>query len=331
MLDNKELLLSALLLLVLPATAQENDSVKSSDIQVSAAIEFNHGSRLQNGETTRLLDIPHVTAGVDINLHKGWTFAAEVEYEQFLEDGEWQGDFKDNFAVNKFYVNKRWMESFNVKAGIIDIPVGLTNAGGPALTIYDPLSEASILPMTWHSFGAAVWGNVDKWRYEIGVYGRMDGAIKESSFSGVAARLDYRPIENLNLGISSYYGKDVNCGKNDALYATFDFAYDANGWLIDGLYVHSNVDRLHSFGTEVGYNLLNLSHSNQTGDNDLCLMPYARIDHVYQSGSALTSEYTCGVHLSPVSGLILKVGYGIHHEPGASNGQMLDFSLGYGF
>lgn len=321
-LDKKILLTCGLLMLVNAIKAQEADTTHTADIQVSASLEFNYGHRYQNGHSA-LMDLPHITAGADINLHRGWTVTAELEYEQFRENDEWQGSFEQNYATNKLYINKQWREAFNLKTGIIDIPVGLTNSGGPALTIYDPVSESEILPMTWHSFGVALWGNVNKWCYEIGVYGGLGSQISDYTFSGMALRLDYSPIDYLNLGLSSYLGKD------NTVYAAFDFAYDHQGWTIDGQYIHSNSAHLQSFGTEIGYDLMSLVHS--MNDKRMTLLPFVRMDRVYQDCSISCRKYSCGIHLSPFRGCLIKIGYGVLHESRAAACCMLDFSAGFSF
>lgn len=321
-LDKKILLTCGLMALVHLIKAQELDTTHAADIQVSVSLEFNYGHHYQDGHST-LTDLPHITVGADINLHRGWTITAEMEYEQFKENDEWQGTFAENYATNKFYINKQWRESFNLKTGIIDIPVGLTNAGGPALTIYDPVSESAILPMTWHSFGVALWGNVNRWRYEVGVYGQLQCPISKSTFSGMAVRLDYRLMNHLNLGLSSYLGQD------QSIHAAFDFAYDAHGWMIDGQYIYSNSARMHSFGTEIGYNLLSSVHPEN--DKQMILLPFVRIDRVYQGSSLSSRKYSCGIHLSPFRGCLIKIGYGVLHESCATTCRMLDFSAGFSF
>ncbi len=167
--------------------------------------EMNYGHR-HGQEHPTLTDFPHILANATLTLGKGWSAVAEVEYERFHSEGAWGNNFDDNYTTNKLYINKQWSEALNVKAGIIDIPVGTTNAGGPALTIYDPLSESTLMPMTWHEGGIALWGRTGIVHFELGTYVYPTTPLKHSRLLGAATRVGIEPINGLDLSLSGFYG-----------------------------------------------------------------------------------------------------------------------------
>lgn len=140
-----------------PINAQENEKDSTAWLAGYLMTEANYGHRHGKPHPT-LTDFPHIIIGGTAQMGRGWSVVAELEYERFHSDGCWNNRFCDNYTTNKLYINKQWSEAANVKAGIIDVPVGTTNSGGPALTIYDPLDESTLMPMTWHEGGIAFWG-----------------------------------------------------------------------------------------------------------------------------------------------------------------------------
>lgn len=167
--------------------------------------EVNYGHKYY-GEDRNKWDFPHVVIAADLVLGNGWSLTGEFEYERFYEDGEWGNDFKANYATNKFFVTKKWNEAVNVKAGIIDVPVGITNAGGPALTIYDPESEAALLPMSWHEGGAAFYGRLGRISYTASALTYITAPFNSSCMIGGAASLGYEPADGVGVALSGFWG-----------------------------------------------------------------------------------------------------------------------------
>ena len=301
----------ALALLVGRAQAAEEDSLETEPLPGYVTTEFNAG-HTQGEAHPWLVDFPHVIGGATLNLGRGWSAVAEVEYERFYSDGRWGNNFRNNYTTNKLYINKEWNPALNLKLGIIDVPVGTTNSGGPALTIYDPLGESTLMPMTWHEGGAALWGKVRKLHYQVGAYVYPTAPLKESRLLGAAARLGYELFNGLDLSLSYFYGsakegmvqrQNPNLAEYSHVYhAAFDFAYLAYGWVVDGQLVASSCHNNRAAGMEVGYDVAPLM-----GAKSCSLIPFARYDGYYHVEGASCNKFTLGVNTTLPLGFTFKM------------------------
>lgn len=310
--------------------AEEKTSVFSGSFYT----EVNYGHK-RFSENRQRWDFPHFVFSAQVNLGS-WSLVAEVEYERFFDDGEWQDKFKDCFFKNKLYVNKRFSEAVQAKLGILDVPVALTNAGGPALTIYDPESEAMMLPMSWHEHGVGVWGSVGKWSYALSGLFYMDAPLRRSKALGVAARVDYAASCGLRLGVSGYkgtssagmvcYTRPDYVGTDGLTYAAFDFDYQKNGLVIDGSYIYSSDCHAMGYGVEAGYDVMTLFPS---APKNLSVVPLARYDGFNAQGFTTMNKWTVGVNMTLLKGLDMKFQYGSRHNCGQDIDASLDVSVGY--
>lgn len=296
--------------------------------------EVNYGHK-RFSENSKKWDFPHFIVSGELKLGS-WSLVAELEYERFFDDGEWQDSFKDCFFKNKLYINKRFSEALQVKAGIIDVPVGLTNNGGPALTIYDPEAESIMLPLTWHEHGIAVWGSSGRWSYYLSGLLHMDAPLKRSKALGVAARVDYTADMGLRIGISGYkgtasagtvcYSRPEFIGTNGLTYASMDFDYQDKGWTVDGSYTFSSDSHAMSYGIEAGFDIMSLFDK---APKNLSVVPLARYDGFNADKATTMNKWTVGVNITPLRNLDLKLQYGSRHNCGQSIDASFDVSLGY--
>lgn len=206
-------------------------------------------------------DIPHAVIYLGYDFGKGWTMGTEIEFEhtgsgsanekEYTEGGEWESEIEKGGEVEleQFWIQKSFGDAFNIRAGHIVVPVGLTNAHHEPLhyfTVYRPEGEATILPCTWHDTGLSLWGRSGDFRYEVQVVAGLDamqfsrenwiqaGAGSSYEFKvankyGFAARIDNYSIPGLRLGLSGYYGRAMHNGYPHDLEGD---KYDANGNLI---------------------------------------------------------------------------------------------------
>lgn len=316
--------------------AEDVDTTSQKFFSGEAYTEVNYGHKSYDDNRTKW-DFPHIVLDGNLNLGKGWTISAEFEYERFYEDGEWGNNFRDNFTTNKFYVNKSWGDAVNVKAGIIEVPVGITNSGGPALTIYDPESEAALIPMTWHDGGAAFWGRYKNIDYTIGALTYIDFPLKKSRMLGGTARLDYHIIEGLRAGISGYWGQSH---QGQVLYAgpgflgidkhvftgAIDADYQASNWIVSASYIYTDADDAQSFGAEAGYDIL---HATLGENSQFALIPFIRYDGIFHTDTPACNKYTAGLNFTPWSTLTLKAEYGWRHYAGENTQRTFDLGIGY--
>lgn len=236
----------------LSTQAADTDSTATRGIHGSANTEVNYGYESGKAKPT-IWDFPHITLSAAAVLGRGWSVTAEVEYERFYTDGAWGNSFRDNFTTNKLYLNKSFSPAMQVKAGIVEVPVGVTNSGGPALTIYDPESEVLLMPMTWHEGGLTLWGERGRWSYSLAALAYAATPLRRSRLLGGAARVAYSPVQDLSLALSSYWGTASRgsarlyapdfVGTDGILYAALDGSYEANGWTVSGSAVWSSAWR----------------------------------------------------------------------------------------
>ena len=231
-------------------------------------------------------DIPHAVIYLSYDFGKGWTMGSEIEFEHtgtgtsyekdYDEGGEWEQEVEKGGEVEleQFWLQKTFSKAFNIRAGHIVVPIGLTNAHHEPLnffTVYRPEGENTIFPCTWHQTGISIWGKMQKWRYELQFLPGLDamnftregwihnGANSAFEFSvanryAIAARIDNYSIPGLRMGISAYYGQsfdntynrdansDITKKKGAVTIGTFDFTYNAHNWIIRGNFDYGHLD-----------------------------------------------------------------------------------------
>lgn len=147
----------------------------------------------------------------------------EIEFE----DGGARSDDTKNYkyAIVEFsYLDFLIDPSFSVRVGHVLVPMGLTNLNHEPvafLTADRPTVETLIIPSTWHTNGALLYGKYEGLEYYAGfvtapdagsfVEGRFiqQGRLGARQFTddiGGVARLSYDPGSGLTVGGSFFYG-----------------------------------------------------------------------------------------------------------------------------
>jgi hypothetical protein len=313
--------------------AQESDRDSTKWLTGYAMTEVNYGHR-HGLEHPTVTDFPHIIIGGTAQMGKGWSIVAELEYERFRMDGQWANNFRDNYTTNKLYINKRWSEAANVKVGIIDVPVGTTNSGGPALTIYDPLDESKLMPMTWHEGGIAFWGQTKLFHYQAGGYIYPTAPLKDSRLLGLALRGGITPVDGFDLSLSYFYGSskegmvqrfNPNLAEFSHIYhAAFDFAYINDNWTIDGQMTMSNCKRNKAAGIEAGYDV-----AGAMGQKSFSIIPFARYDGYFHVEGTSCNKWTIGINTSLPLGFTFKAEAGWEDPSNAKHLTSCDVSIGW--
>ena len=326
-----------IILLFLSASAEAQDSVSGKCVEVSIMTEVNYG-REHGDEDAALVDFPHLLLCCEAELGRGWSVVAELEYERFYEDGQWGNDFRANYTTNKLYLNKCWNRALNVKAGIVDIPVGTTNAGGPALTIYDPLSESKLMPMTWHEGGMAVWGSMGRWHYEAGGYFYLTAPLRRSTMLGGAMRVGVQPIDGLDVSASCFVGssKEGMVQRQNPYLASFehvyhaavDFSYLAHGWTVDGQMIACSAHGNKSAGIEAGYDCLN-GVVRRRSLAQCSAIVFARFDGYFHVESVSCNKWTLGLNTTLPLGVTFKAETAWMNPSTARHVTRFDVSVGW--
>lgn len=189
--------------------------------------------------------IPRFVLAFDYKFNPKWILGAEIEFEsggvgietelENTENGEYETEMEKGgeVALEQFHITRLILPAFNVRAGHMIVPVGLTNSHHEPINFfgtYRPEGETTIIPSTWHETGLEVFGtfgrgyatfdyqamvvtglNADGFGRDAWVSGGKQGLFEVDNFTSPAyvARLDYRGVPGLRVGASFYYCGDV--------------------------------------------------------------------------------------------------------------------------
>ncbi|WP_102407321.1 outer membrane beta-barrel protein [Parabacteroides bouchesdurhonensis] len=258
-----------------------------------------NGSAKENRGT---ISIPRFVLALDYKFSPTWILGAEIEFEYGgtgsaremewrTENGEYETEIEKGgeVALEQFHITKLIHKSFNVRAGHLIVPVGLTNAHHEPINffgVYRPEGETTILPSTWHENGISFFGTIGKFDYEAMLVTGLDplgfsrenwiasgkqGMFEIDCFTSpaVAARLNYKPIKGLRLGASFYYNRTAkNASKPskvsdlqaDVNIFTFDAQYKSRNLIARGNAVYGNLSdsyllnrRISQMSSSTGY------------------------------------------------------------------------------
>jgi DtxR family Mn-dependent transcriptional regulator len=151
-------------------------------------------------------------------------FVGELELEHALVEGL---EEKGELELEQAYVDFLLSRSFNVRAGMMLMPIGIINERHEPPVFYGverPFNDTVIIPTTWFEVGAGVHGEIGRgWRYRAFVAAPLDAAefsadegIREGRQKGseanigrpaVTGRIEYVALRGLTLGASGWSGK----------------------------------------------------------------------------------------------------------------------------
>ena len=151
-------------------------------------------------------------------------FVSELELEHALVEGlEEAGELELEQAYLDFLLSRR----FNVRAGMLLVPVGIINERHEPPTYYGverPFVDTFIVPTTWFDAGAGVHGELGRgWRYRAYIMAPLNaleftaeeglrGGIQKGSDANigrpaVTGRLEYIGVPGLTAGASFWTGR----------------------------------------------------------------------------------------------------------------------------
>lgn len=211
------------------------------------------GNAKQNHNT---ISIPRFVLAFDYKFTPKWILGAEIEFEyggtgtsyelENTENGEYETEVEKGgeVALEQFHITRMIVPEFNIRAGHIIVPIGLTNAHHEPINFFGssrPEGETTIIPCTWHETGIEFLGKFGKdyatFDYEAmivtglnangfdrnkWVRGGKQGLFEGDNFTSPAyvARLNYTGVPGLRLGGSIYYCP--NTGANSDKLITYD-------------------------------------------------------------------------------------------------------------
>ena len=178
--------------------------------------KFENGTRY-NGE----LDVQRFVLFFGYRFNEKLQLITEVEMEHAAE-----------LFVEQAFANYKLSPSFQIRAGLLLIPMGIINEYHEPTTFHGverPSVDKNIVPTTWRELGFGVTGLLlnTGFRYQLYLVngmksydetgllrgqdglrkGRQKGIQSIISHPNLSAKIDYFGISNLKLGLSGYFGK----------------------------------------------------------------------------------------------------------------------------
>ena len=200
------------------------------------------------------ISIPRFVLSGEYKITSKWILSAEIEFESGgtgmayelesgtgSENGEYEMEVEKGgeVALEQFHITRRIVDGFNVRAGHLVLPVGLTNAHHEPVNFFTatrPEGATVILPSPWHETGLELFGkfgrNYARFQYQLlvtaglnptgfniynWIQGGRQGFFEADNFSAPAytARLDYKGVPGLRVGASVFYNphSERNCDR----------------------------------------------------------------------------------------------------------------------
>lgn len=326
------------------------------------------------------IEFEHGGTGVALDLDSQEEFG---EYEQEIEKG-------GEVVVEELYLGYRYRNWLKARFGHFYVPVGRTNRHHEPddyFTVQRSQSEAAAIPQVWHESGVSVYGSLPFFdighvEYELQVVSGLDSTgfssrnwiaggfqqrFEEARAENLAfvGRLDYYPIEHLQLG-GAYYGGNTkdNRPKNDLDFDAwvdileFDFEWKPGDLTLRGQYLWGRLQNSHlvseanrnlsnnlgvkrtpvgseaqSWYVEAGYDLI------PRDDRSLILFArYDSYDSMYRSEGLVfdnprwdRGSWTVGINYLPIPGVVFKADYTRRTLGIDGNNEEDTIGLGVGF
>ncbi len=184
----------------------------------------NFAGEAQDGSPANLtptIDVSRAVFYFGYKFDDHFVFNSEVEYEHAVTASDKGGETEVEFAYLDWMSGTR---SFNARAGLVLIPVGIINQLHEPPTFLGarrPDVETVILPSTWREIGFGGWGDVGPFSYRLYLVNGLNSAgfaadgLGEGSQEGSEAfarsfaltgRLDYVGVPGVAAGASFFTG-----------------------------------------------------------------------------------------------------------------------------
>lgn len=279
---------------------------KFMDYGINRYSGTSYGNAKDNRNT---ISIPRFVVAFDYKFNSKWVLGAEIEFEaggvgierelENSENGEYETEMEKGgeVALEQFHISRLIHPAFNIRAGHMIVPVGLTNYSHEPINFFGtsrPEGETTIIPSTWHETGLSVFGTFGKgyscFDYEAMVvtglnadgFGRdnwvadgKQGQFEVDNFTSPAyvARLNYKGVPGLRVGASLYYCHDVTAnadkrykyssvGQSALKIYSFDVLYKNKYVTARGMFIKGDLDNASAIGSVNVSNSGNSYHSS---------------------------------------------------------------------
>ncbi len=173
-----------------------------------------------------VIDLRRLVLFVGHNFNERIRFYSELEVEHAVASSTDKGEFE----VEQAYLDGLFTRHFNLRAGLIIMPVGIINVyhEPPTFNGVDrPDVDTLVIPSTWREAGFGAFGeitqglsyqvyftsgfNANGFTAESGIAeGHQEAQLASASTFGAVARLTYEPVLATIFGVSAYGGTSGN-------------------------------------------------------------------------------------------------------------------------
>lgn len=199
-----------------------NDAERASRLSIGGYGTIDYVQPIKSGfKQNGNLDVSRVVMMMNYQFSSKTSFHTEIEFEHVKE-----------IWIEQAYLNHRFDERLQLKAGLLLTPFGIVNEYHEPTSfngVLRPAVDNNIIPSTWREIGAGFQGRFSEAGLGYQVYvmngfksydgggllggssglrgGRQKGAKAVMGSPSVAARLTYDAVPNLVLGVSGYFGE----------------------------------------------------------------------------------------------------------------------------
>ncbi|RQW77070.1 MAG: porin [Geobacter sp.] len=231
-----------------------------------------------NGKGGNVFDPHRFVLYVNSNLADWITLNTELEWEHAgASDKVKNNELSGEVMVEQAFLDFKLARAFNVKAGIMLVPLGATNLYHEPTNFNSterPELDRFLIPSTWREMGVGIHGALgNRVDYQLMVMNGLDG----TQFSGkngirdgrqnmnkdinrnkaVTGRVEIRPMTNLYTNLSFYTANSAPSGKPTSYttVAAFDAKYNIGNFDVAGEYVHVYQDNPALLNDTIGNNM----------------------------------------------------------------------------
>lgn len=210
------------------------------------------------------LDVQRLVVLMGYKFSDQVSLLTEIEYEHVSE-----------VFVEQFYLNYKLADNFNVKGGLMLVPMGIQNEFHEPVYFngVDRTSvDKNIIPTTWREIGVGVSGKSDEMSIGYQAYifngfksydgskgyiggssglrgGRQKGASSTINKPNLSAKVDFYGIQGLKLGLAGYFGRTQATDNVDMLDGAdvgiamvgLDARYNYNRFNARGQYIYTDI------------------------------------------------------------------------------------------
>lgn len=304
------------------------EAVFSRHFYSDNVFRYSHADRYKDAPSYSRLDLPHAVIMLGYDFGHGWSVGTEIEFEhggieaavekETEETGEFEQEIErgGEVALEQFWVQKSFGKAFNIRAGHIVVPVGMTNSNHlptQFFGLYRPEGENTIMPCTWHETGVSLWGKAGSWRYEVQLLPALNSNLfndagwvhngsaspyefrPANSLAG-AARVDWTGVQGLRLSLSGYIGNTFNNDITTTVYPETSRYYGATGTLLIGCFDFAYKNRWLTVRGNMDYGHLGDASLISTRNKNQTTMTGNPYPHTFVGQAAWDAAVEAGVN-----------------------------------